>query len=106
MMKSNALLLIGSIKSSPDLNFNAKKNTGTKSADADSNANTSEVLVTNGTATANTDRSAFASFASMNSLAPELVSNRAYGPKVDVWALGCIAYELASGSEPFAYEGR
>lgn len=34
--------------------------------------------------------------------APELVSDSSnYTNKVDIWALGCILYELASGKQPF-----
>ncbi|KAI9021365.1 kinase-like domain-containing protein [Hyaloraphidium curvatum] len=34
-------------------------------------------------------------------LAPEIVRGAAYGSEVDMWALGCIAVELATGSTPF-----
>ncbi|KAI9012451.1 kinase-like domain-containing protein [Hyaloraphidium curvatum] len=34
-------------------------------------------------------------------LAPELVSGKGYGPEVDVYAAGCIAFLLACGRTPF-----
>lgn len=34
-------------------------------------------------------------------LSPELCENRPYGPKSDVWALGCILYELCTLKHPF-----
>ncbi len=33
--------------------------------------------------------------------APELVSGQGYGPQVDVWAVGCIVYEMLSGTKAF-----
>jgi len=33
--------------------------------------------------------------------APELI-NRAYGPQVDMWSLGCIAYEMLAGEPAFS----
>ena len=34
-------------------------------------------------------------------LAPEILYGRAYTKKVDVYSLGCFAYELATGKPPF-----
>ena len=34
-------------------------------------------------------------------LSPELLSNLPYGPASDVWALGCILYEVATLEHPF-----
>ena len=34
-------------------------------------------------------------------MAPELVSNKPYTEKVDVWSLGVITYQLLSGRTPF-----
>ena len=34
-------------------------------------------------------------------LAPEIVSRNVYGCKVDVWALGCVLYNLANYELPF-----
>ena len=33
--------------------------------------------------------------------APELAKNENYGKEIDVWALGCFAFELATGLTPF-----
>ncbi|CAE7423175.1 CPK25, partial [Symbiodinium microadriaticum] len=33
--------------------------------------------------------------------APELI-RRAYGPQVDMWSLGCIAYEMLAGCPAFS----
>lgn len=32
--------------------------------------------------------------------APEVV-HQAYGPQADVWALGCVAYEMMTGEQAF-----
>jgi serine/threonine protein kinase len=32
--------------------------------------------------------------------APEVV-NQAYGPQADVWALGCVLYEMLTGEQAF-----
>ena len=34
-------------------------------------------------------------------MAPELCQERAYGPNVDVWAVGVITYILLTGKPPF-----
>ena len=34
-------------------------------------------------------------------MAPELVEQKNYSEKVDVWSLGCIVYQLLSGTTPF-----
>ena len=34
-------------------------------------------------------------------MAPELVSKKPYDCKVDVWAMGVIAYNLLIGEQPF-----
>ena len=34
--------------------------------------------------------------------APEVIEGSAYRREVDIWALGCFAYELATGRPPFA----
>ena len=37
--------------------------------------------------------------------APEVI-NQAYGPQADVWALGCVLYEMLCGEQAFpAREG-
>lgn len=35
-------------------------------------------------------------------MAPELVNDKEYDQRVDVWALGCIVYILLTGSPPFS----
>lgn len=37
-------------------------------------------------------------------VAPELLKNNACGPEGDVWAMGCILYQLFSGTPPFKGE--
>lgn len=32
--------------------------------------------------------------------APEVI-NQAYGPQADVWALGCVLFEMLSGEQAF-----
>lgn len=39
-------------------------------------------------------------------MAPELFENRPYDGKMDVWSLGCIAYECASLERPFVGKPR
>ena len=34
-------------------------------------------------------------------MAPEIITNQAYGSKVDIWSLGVISYILISGQDPF-----
>mmetsp|Transcript_35944 Transcript_35944/g.43927 ORF Transcript_35944/g.43927 Transcript_35944/m.43927 type:complete len:107 (-) Transcript_35944:182-502(-) len=38
-------------------------------------------------------------------LSPEIAQGIFYGKEVDVWALGCFAYELATGLVPFGGQG-
>ena len=33
--------------------------------------------------------------------APELLLGSSHGPPVDLWALGCVAFELLTGFPPF-----
>jgi len=35
-------------------------------------------------------------------LAPEIISHSPYGPAVDMWSIGCIAYTLLCGYHPFS----
>jgi len=39
-------------------------------------------------------------------MAPELINDKEYDEKVDVWALGCIVYILLTGSPPFGGDNR
>ena len=32
---------------------------------------------------------------------PEIVQNHSYGEKADIWALGCILYQMCSLNPPF-----
>ena len=34
-------------------------------------------------------------------MAPELLENRAYTEKVDIWSMGCILYELCALQPPY-----
>ena len=34
-------------------------------------------------------------------MAPELIVNKGYGRKADVWSLGCVVVELAIGGNPW-----
>ena len=35
-------------------------------------------------------------------MAPEIAAGKTYSTKVDVWAFGCFAFELAKGDPPFS----
>lgn len=35
---------------------------------------------------------------------PEVCKGEAYGPKADIWAVGCIIYELVTKKKPFDSE--
>ena len=34
-------------------------------------------------------------------ICPEIIEHRPYKESVDIWALGVLAYELATGNAPF-----
>jgi len=34
-------------------------------------------------------------------MSPEMIQNRPYDYKIDIWALGILLFELISGSAPF-----
>ena len=34
-------------------------------------------------------------------ISPEIVQNQPYGEKADIWALGCILYQMAALEPPF-----
>lgn len=34
-------------------------------------------------------------------ISPEVVKNEPYGEKADIWALGCILYQMATLQSPF-----
>jgi len=38
-------------------------------------------------------------------MAPEVICKQPYGSKIDLWALGCVAFELAVGTPPYHSEG-
>jgi len=37
-------------------------------------------------------------------LSPEMLKNSGYDEKIDIWAIGIIAYELKFGSAPFCIQ--
>jgi serine/threonine protein kinase len=43
--------------------------------------------------------------AGLLSLAPEAVRREGGGAAADVWALGCLVWEMAVGAPPFSFEG-
>ena len=34
-------------------------------------------------------------------MAPEMLSNKSYNNKIDLWSLGVLTYELLTGEKPF-----
>lgn len=42
----------------------------------------------------------------MDYLCPEIIENRLYDWSVDIWALGVLTYELATGTAPFYHKDR
>ena len=41
-----------------------------------------------------------------NYVAPEIIKNRLYGTKVDMWSAGVVLYLMLSGKQPFADAGK
>ena len=39
-------------------------------------------------------------------LCPEIIDGKYYGESVDIWALGVLTYELATGNAPFSAKDR
>ena len=37
-------------------------------------------------------------------MSPEVLQNQSYNEKADIWALGCILYEMIAGRRAFQYE--
>jgi len=48
---------------------------------------------------------AITSIGTNNYMAPEIISGKKYNNKVDIWALGCIIYELCTLEVCFQSEG-
>lgn len=42
----------------------------------------------------------------MDYLCPEIIENKFYDWSVDIWALGVLTYELATGTAPFYHKDR
>ena len=42
----------------------------------------------------------------MDYLCPEIIQNKCYDWSVDIWALGILTYELATGNAPFYNKDR
>lgn len=34
-------------------------------------------------------------------MAPEMVTSKAYGAKVDIWSFGCLVLEMFTGQQPW-----
>ena len=39
-------------------------------------------------------------------MAPEIIHKESYDQSIDMWSLGCVAYELDTGKPPFYHEDR
>jgi serine/threonine protein kinase len=39
-------------------------------------------------------------------MSPEYIEEKKSSKVMDLWALGCITFELLTGTKPFDYEGR
>jgi serine/threonine protein kinase len=40
----------------------------------------------------------------LNYHSPEMINQVAYGPSVDIWGIGILAFEMLTGEPPFAAE--